>query len=36
MAPTKRPLITAVIIETCEKPKNTTSYILFIAFFTNN
>ena len=36
MAPTKLPVTTAVIIKTCAKPGNTTSYILFFAFFTGN
>ena len=36
MTPTKLPVSTAVIIKTCAKPSNTTSYILFFVFFTNN
>ena len=36
MAPTKLPVTTAVIIETYAKPSNTTSYILFFAFFASN
>ena len=32
MVPTKLPVKTAVIIETCEKPSNTTSYMLFLHF----
>ena len=36
MAPTKLPMTTAVIIETCAKPSNTTSNLLFFAFFTGN
>ena len=36
MAPTKLPVTTAVIIETCAKPSNTTFYILLFGFFTSN
>ena len=32
MVPTKLPVTTAVIIETCEKPSNTTSYMFFLHF----
>ena len=39
MAPTEVPVATAVVIETCAKPSNTSSYMLFFymhAFFTGN
>ena len=36
MAPTKLPMTTAVIIETCAKPSNTTLYMLFFEFLTSS